>query len=105
MNGSNGIDEYSRLTPCEKDVLRRAAEGKTNMESVRCLYLSINTVEKYRASLMDKLGLRHRSDLIRYALRGAWLAQGLGSVVVVQGLSPLIRSDRKQKPGAVLLNP
>ncbi|MBF8264860.1 MAG: DNA-binding response regulator [Dehalococcoidia bacterium] len=74
MNGSNGIDEYSRLTPCEKDVLRRAAEGKTNMESVRCLYLSINTVKKYRASLMDKLGLRHRSDLIRYALRGAWLA-------------------------------
>ncbi len=68
MNGSNGIDEYSRLTPCEKEVLRRAAEGKTNLEIVRCLYLSINTVEKYRASLMDKLGLRRRSDLIRYAL-------------------------------------
>ncbi len=68
MNGSNGIDGYSRLTSCEKDVLRIDAEGKTTRESVRCLYLSINTVEKYRASLVDKLGLLRLSDLIRYAL-------------------------------------
>jgi two-component system response regulator NreC len=33
------------------------------------LFLSPKTVETYRARIMQKLGLHHRSDLVRFALR------------------------------------
>jgi len=70
MNGMKreGQDSYARLTPRERVVLRLATDGKTNQEMAQSLYLSVRTVEKHRASLMEKLKLRNRTDLIRYAL-------------------------------------
>jgi len=62
-------EEFTRLTPREREVLKLAAEGKSNREIAEKLFLSIKTVEKHRASFMEKLGLRSRSDLIKYALR------------------------------------
>jgi len=61
-------DKYSTLSEREKEVLHLAARGQTNREIGDELCLSTRTVEKHRASMMVKLKLRNRTDLIKYAL-------------------------------------
>ena len=57
-----------RLSPREEEVLRLIALGYTNQQAADALYLSVKTVETYRARLMSKLGLHSRADLVRYAM-------------------------------------
>lgn len=57
------------LTDREREVLRLVAEGYTTQEIAQQLVLSPKTVETHRAHIMDKLGLRSRSELVHYALR------------------------------------
>jgi DNA-binding NarL/FixJ family response regulator len=61
---ARAIDE---LTPRERDVLRLIALGHTNAEIAAMLHVSIRTVENHRASVLRKLGLRTRADLVRQA--------------------------------------
>jgi two-component system response regulator NreC len=63
------LDSYERLSPREREVLRLVALGHTNQEIADQLYLSVKTVETYRARVMGKLNLRSRSALVRYALQ------------------------------------
>jgi DNA-binding NarL/FixJ family response regulator len=56
------------LSPREREVLILLARGHTNQEIANKLFLSVKTVETYRARIADKLGLRTRADLVRYAL-------------------------------------
>jgi two-component system, NarL family, response regulator NreC len=60
---------YASLSSREKEVLRLVALGDTNREIAARLYLSIRTVETYRSRIMEKLDLRSRGELVRYALR------------------------------------
>ena len=55
------------LTPREREVLRLIALGHTNAEIAQMLYVSIRTVENHRASVMRKLGLHTRAELVRHA--------------------------------------
>lgn len=55
------------LTPRETEVLTLIAKGHTNRQVAEILSLSVRTVESHRASLMDKLELRSRVELVRYA--------------------------------------
>src|SRR5437867_4001839 len=57
------------LTTREREVLHLAAEGRTYTEIAAALGIRPSTVETHRAHLMQKLGLRTKTDLIRYALR------------------------------------
>lgn len=56
------------LSDRELQVLRMVALGYTNSEVADRLYLSVRTVETHRAHIQQKLRLRGRSDLVRYAL-------------------------------------
>jgi DNA-binding NarL/FixJ family response regulator len=49
-------------------VLKLLAQGYTNKEAGAQLRVSVKTIETYRARIVDKLGLRSRADLTRYAL-------------------------------------
>ncbi|QGP91987.1 Oxygen regulatory protein NreC [Neomoorella glycerini] len=62
-------DERVELTDREIEVLRLAAEGLTNAEIARRLFISVKTVQAHRASLMQKLGLHDRVDLVKYAIK------------------------------------
>lgn len=62
-----------RLSGREREVLALLALGHSSKEISRKLAMSPATVEDYRARLMDRLGLRHRSDLVRFALRTGML--------------------------------
>lgn len=67
--GSHSRDSYELLSQREREVLRLVALGYTNRQIAEQLFLSIKTIETYRARLMEKLDLRSRSALVRYALR------------------------------------
>lgn len=59
----------AELTDREMEVLRLAAEGMTNAEIARRLFISVKTVQAHRANLMQKLGLHDRVDLVKYAIK------------------------------------
>jgi DNA-binding NarL/FixJ family response regulator len=57
------------LTARELEVVKLIAEGHTSEEIAAELVLSKKTVERHRANVLDKLGMRNRVDLTRYAIR------------------------------------
>jgi DNA-binding NarL/FixJ family response regulator len=57
------------LSPRQRDVLRRIAEGRSTRDIARELGLSVKTVETHRAHLMDRLDIRDVAGLVRYAIR------------------------------------
>jgi DNA-binding NarL/FixJ family response regulator len=63
------IDPHESLSPRQREVLQLVAEGKTNAEIAARLTISQRTVENHRATLMQRLGLRNQTDLIRHAIR------------------------------------
>jgi DNA-binding NarL/FixJ family response regulator len=62
-------DDWDRLTPRERLVLRRVAEGRTNREIATELSLSPKTVDTHRTNLMRKLGVHDAQALARFAVR------------------------------------
>jgi two-component system response regulator NreC len=66
---AGGQDAHELLTPREREVLQLAAEGKTCPEIGARLSISERTVERHRANLMQKLGLRTQTELVLYAIR------------------------------------
>lgn len=56
------------LSAREREVLELVARGHTNQKVADRLKLSIKSVETYRARLMEKLNLKSRADLVRFAL-------------------------------------
>ncbi|MEV5357961.1 response regulator transcription factor [Streptomyces sp. NPDC052693] len=57
------------LTPREEEVLKLVAEGHSSKEIADLLFISVKTVQRHRANLLQKLGLRDRLELTRYAIR------------------------------------
>ena len=64
------------LSPREEEVLRLLAQGHTNQGAADQLCVGVKTVETYRARLVQKLRLRRRADLVRYALETGILVPG-----------------------------
>jgi DNA-binding NarL/FixJ family response regulator len=67
--GGRGEEQFDVLTPRELEVLKLIAEAYTNKEIADALFISIKTVERHRQNILDKLGMRDRVELTRYAIR------------------------------------
>jgi DNA-binding NarL/FixJ family response regulator len=65
----------AKLSGRELEVLTALAHGFTNSQIAKRMGVSVKSVETYRARLSDKLGFRHRADLVRYALEAGLLGQ------------------------------
>lgn len=59
---------WDRLTARERSIMKLVAEGRTNRQAAEFLHVSPKTVEKHRASVMRKLGLRTAAELTIAAL-------------------------------------
>jgi DNA-binding NarL/FixJ family response regulator len=62
------------LTPRELEVLKLVAEGHTSDEIAELLVISRKTVDRHRANMLEKLGMRDRVELTRYAIRRGLIA-------------------------------
>jgi DNA-binding NarL/FixJ family response regulator len=67
--GGRGEEQFDVLTPRELEVLKLIAEAHTSKEIAKMLFISIKTVERHRQNILDKLGMRDRVELTRYAIR------------------------------------
>ena len=66
----------AELSERELEVARLTAAGHGNKEIATRLDLSVKTVETYRARSLEKLGLKSRAELVRYAAQQGWLQDG-----------------------------
>jgi DNA-binding NarL/FixJ family response regulator len=57
------------LTPREEEILKLVAEGHSSKAIADTLVISVKTVERHRANMLQKLGMRDRLQLTRYAIR------------------------------------
>ena len=62
-----------RLSQREREVLQFLAAGYTSQEIADKLFLSIKSVETYKARVKEKLGLKGRAELVRYAIQAGLL--------------------------------
>lgn len=68
-SGDEPRDAYDTLSEREKEILGWIAKGYSNKEIADRLVISVKTVETHKANLMEKLGLRSRPELIKFALK------------------------------------
>jgi DNA-binding NarL/FixJ family response regulator len=57
------------LTPREQEIVKLVAEGYSTKRIAETLVISEKTVERHRANILEKLGMRDRVELTRYAIR------------------------------------
>jgi DNA-binding NarL/FixJ family response regulator len=67
--GGGGEEQFDVLTPRELEVLKLIAEANTSKQIADKLFISIKTVDRHRQNILDKLGMRDRVELTRYAIR------------------------------------
>lgn len=61
------------LTNREVEVLKLIAEGKANKEIGAALFISVHTVERHRANIMEKLKLKNTAELVRYSIQRGYI--------------------------------
>ncbi|HST16258.1 MAG TPA: response regulator transcription factor [Gaiellaceae bacterium] len=66
-DGEDGT--FDPLTPREQEVLKLIAEAHPSKTIAQMLTISVKTVERHRANILEKLGMRDRVELTRYAIR------------------------------------
>jgi DNA-binding NarL/FixJ family response regulator len=69
LDRNSGNGDFDPLTPRELEVLKLIAEAHTSKDIADMLVISIKTVERHRANILQKLGMRDRVELTRYAIR------------------------------------
>ncbi|TYB48404.1 response regulator [Actinomadura chibensis] len=57
------------LTPREEEIIKLIAEGYSSKRIAETLTISVKTVERHRANILGKLGMRDRLELTKYAIR------------------------------------
>jgi len=68
-SGAEPPDAYDTLSEWEKEILGWIARGYSNKEIADNLVISVKTVETHKANLMEKLGLKTRPELIKFAVK------------------------------------
>ena len=57
------------LTKREYEILGLVASGKSNRELAETLFISIKTVETHKTNILEKLGLKNTTELVKYAIK------------------------------------
>jgi DNA-binding NarL/FixJ family response regulator len=66
---SDGDAIFDPLTSREQEILKLIAEAHPSKTIAKMLSISVKTVERHRANILEKLGMRDRVELTRYAIR------------------------------------
>lgn len=68
IRGESG-STIETLSEREKEIVTLVAKGYSNKEVADLLVISVKTVESHKANIMEKLGLKTRPDLVKYAVK------------------------------------
>ncbi len=68
-NGGGDGGAYESLSEREREILAKVAQGYTNKDIAEQLIISVKTVESHKSNLMDKLNLKTRPDLVKFAMK------------------------------------
>ncbi|WP_078543784.1 response regulator transcription factor [Litchfieldia alkalitelluris] len=60
---------FDTLSDREKEILEWIAKGYSNKEIAQHLVISVKTVESHKSNLMEKLGIKSRPELVKYAMK------------------------------------
>lgn len=63
------LDDYNVLTEREREILTLIAKGYANKDIAEQLVVSVKTIETHKTKIMEKLHLKTRPELVRYALK------------------------------------
>ncbi|OUN00067.1 MAG: DNA-binding response regulator [Paenibacillaceae bacterium ZCTH02-B3] len=69
VKSGEGGGAYESLSEREKEILALIAMGYSNKDIAEKLVISVKTVETHKSNLMEKLGLKTRPDLVKFALK------------------------------------
>ncbi|RKP52970.1 DNA-binding response regulator [Cohnella endophytica] len=69
MKSGEHAGAYGTLSDREKEILAKIAQGYSNRDIAEQLVISVKTVESHKSNLMDKLDLRTRPDLVKFAMK------------------------------------
>jgi two-component system, NarL family, response regulator NreC len=69
LKRGENYDTYEMLSDREKEILSWTARGYSNKEIAEQLMISVKTVETHKGNLMEKLNLKTRPELVKYALK------------------------------------
>lgn len=69
LKRGESLDAYGSLSDREKEVLALIARGYGNKEMAEQLSVSVKTIETHKSNLMEKLQLRTRPELVKYAVK------------------------------------
>ncbi|MCM3748610.1 response regulator transcription factor [Paenibacillus pasadenensis] len=69
VRSGNQSGSFESLSDREKEILAKVAQGYSNKEIAELLFISVKTVETHKSNLMEKLDLRTRPDLVKYAAK------------------------------------
>lgn len=73
INRDTGTRTREALSRREEDVLKMMAHGHSNKEIGERLCISVKSVETYKSRFCEKLGLKTRAEIVRYALNNGWI--------------------------------
>ncbi|MCX7966374.1 MAG: response regulator transcription factor [Syntrophorhabdaceae bacterium] len=62
-------DLLHQLSPREMEILKLVVEGKSSAEIASIIYISPKTVETYRSRIMQKIGVKDITGLVKFAIR------------------------------------
>jgi len=62
-------DILSQLSPREMEILKLVVEGKSSAEIANIIFISPKTVETYRSRIMQKIGVKDITGLVKFAIR------------------------------------
>ncbi|MFF2480198.1 response regulator [Paenibacillus sp. NPDC058071] len=69
IKAGESLDIYDSLSDREKEIFTWIAKGYSNKEIAENLIISVKTVETHKSNLMEKLGLKTRPELVRFAVK------------------------------------
>jgi DNA-binding NarL/FixJ family response regulator len=69
LNDTNQAELLDRLTPRQREILVRIAEGQSTKEIARALDISVKTVESHRSQLTERLSIHDVAGLVRFAIK------------------------------------
>lgn len=74
LTPDRGLSAATELSEREGEVLKQIALGQSIKQIAADLALGVRTVETYKARGMEKMGLKSRVDVVRYAVQQGWLS-------------------------------